>query len=66
MSKLVAACAMVMSNAPKKYEIKKRFMRVMKHRIGERCDVKDFWGPGVIYHHVEADYPLLPFGRRED
>jgi len=55
-----------MSNAPKTYEIKKRFMRVMKHRIGERCDVKDFWGAGVIYHHVEADYPLLPFGRRED
>ena len=30
-----------MSNAPKKLEINKRFMRTMKHRIGERCD--DFY-----------------------
>jgi len=40
-SKLVAACAIEMSNALKTCEIKKRFMRRMKPRIGKRCDVKD-------------------------
>jgi len=30
-----------MSNAPKTCEIKKRFIGMMKHRIGESCDAKD-------------------------
>src|SRR4029453_12636422 len=40
-SKLVAPGAIVTSSALKTCKIKKRFTRMMKHRIGEGCD--DFW-----------------------
>jgi hypothetical protein len=39
-SKLVAPCAIVTSNEPKTCRVKKRFMQMMKHWMGQRCDVK--------------------------